>query len=251
MMGAAVLAVKAALSAGVGYAVAAVPEKEKDVIFTSVPEAVVLPVGDKEEIASFVLKNKIDLVLAGPGLGKEKASAYIPFLLNDLKLPFVLDGDGLNALTRADAQAFKTPCVFTPHPLEAARLLCLKEPPCEKERENAAKEISRRYNCVCVLKGKETVIVYNNEVFINTTGSDSLAKAGTGDVLAGIITGFWAQEGKQNGFSFGSALRAAVCGVYIHGLAGEDAALDISSYSVLASDLNKYIGRAIKKTLNN
>ena len=106
------------------------------------------------------------------------------------------------------------------------------------------KEISEKYNCVCVLKGRRTVITDGKKVFINPTGNSALAKAGTGDVLAGITAGLFVQLIKQNAED--AALKAACAGVYLHGLCADIALKDYGAYSVMASDLNKYLGRAIK-----
>ncbi|MCL2887730.1 MAG: NAD(P)H-hydrate dehydratase [Elusimicrobia bacterium] len=244
MMGAAVLAVKAALAGGAGYVTAAVPSDEKDVLFNLVPEAVVLPLERGKEISQIkkhISKAKYTLILAGPGLGVERAKEFLP-VLQKLNLPLVLDGDALNALTFKNFK-FKTPAILTPHPLEAARLLGLNAIPAD--REKAAAEIALKYNCVCVLKGKGTIITDGKTFLQNTTGGSALAKAGTGDVLAGLISAVWAQSGATKQ----TALNAASCGVYIHGLCGDIAGQKFSNYSVLASDLHKFIGVAIKQIL--
>ncbi|MDR0292000.1 MAG: NAD(P)H-hydrate dehydratase [Elusimicrobium sp.] len=241
MMGAAVLAAKAALSGGAGYVAAAVPYEEKEVLFASVPEAVALPLNagrETAQIKKYISKTKYTLVLAGPGLGVKRAKKFLP-VLQKINLPLVLDGDALNAPARKNFK-FKTPVILTPHPLEAARLLNLKSAP--RDRKKAAADIAAKYNCVCVLKGKGTIITDGKTFLQNTTGGSALAKAGTGDVLAGLISALWAQTGAQQK----NALSAAACGVYIHGLCGELAGKKFSDYSVLASDLHKFIGRAIK-----
>ena len=91
-----------------------------------------------------------------------------------------------------------------------------------------------------MFKGPHTLIAAplkkEEQVFQNTTGTVALAKAGSGDVLSGVLAGLWAQLGIAEGFSISTALQAAVCGVYLHGLAGELAAQTKGVYSVLASD---------------
>jgi len=238
MAGAAVLAAKAALSGGAGYVTTAVPPEIKNVLFASVPEAVVLPLTPGKEISQIkkhISKTKYTLVLAGPGLGVERAKKFLP-LLSRLNLPLVLDGDALNALVLTKIK-FKVPVILTPHPLEAARLLGFKD-----ERKKMAAVIAKKYNCVCVLKGHNTIVTDGKTFLQNTTGGSSLAKAGTGDVLAGIISAFWAQAGASKQ----TALASAACGVFIHGRAGDLAGKKFSDYSVLASDLHKFIGRAVK-----
>jgi NAD(P)H-hydrate epimerase len=84
-------------------------------------------------------------------------------------------------------------------------------------------------------------------LFQNTTGTVALAKAGSGDVLSGLIAGLWAQLGTAEGFSIATALKASVCGVYLHGLAGEIAAQFKGTYSVLAGDTLAEIAKAFKR----
>ena len=99
--------------------------------------------------------------------------------------------------------------------------------------------LSKKYNCVAVLKTHRTIICKNDEIFINQHGNSALAKAGSGDVLAGIIAGLLAQKM--------SAFEAAKLGVYLHSRTGEIASEELSEYSVLASDLPKYLHKAIKE----
>jgi len=244
MMGAAVLAAKGAYVVGAGYVVCAVPEDEKNIIFTSLPEAVVLPLADgkeKAQLNKFIAAAKPTVALIGCGLGEQNAKKYIPSFLGKLDIPVIIDGDGLNALAKTNFK-FKKPAVLTPHPLEAARLLGLKK--AVTDRKDAAIKIARNYNAVCVLKGMDTVVADGKNVLVNTTGSPALSKAGTGDVLAGMISGIWAQ---MIAARKGSALEASACAVYLHGLAGEIAEKEISAYSLFTSKLDLYVGRAIKK----
>lgn len=251
MMGAAVLSVNAAYSAGAGYVCAAVPAKEKDIIFKTVPEALALPLHQNETAQIKKALKDIDYtaMLYGCGLGGRAAKLFS--VIKTAKIPLVVDGDGLNTLAKQKIK-FKTPVILTPHPLEAARLLGLSGKEIaqdNKTRVKWAQEISAKYNAVCVLKGRGTVVCYADKVFINPTGGSALAKAGSGDVLAGITAGFFAQLLKQQPCAFTSALNAACAGVYIHGLCGDLAAGDFTDYAVMPSNLNKYIGKALKKVL--
>ena len=108
--------------------------------------------------------------------------------------------------------------------------------------KTSEKKITEKYNCITVLKTHNTIITSpDGKLYKNDTGCSALAKAGSGDVLAGMITGFIAQ--KMDLFD------ASVLGVYLHGLTGELAAKDLSEYGVLASDTLKYIPFAIKNYL--
>ena len=107
--------------------------------------------------------------------------------------------------------------------------------------EGSAKELAIKYNCIVVLKTHRTIICDRENIFINQHGNSALAKAGSGDVLAGIIAGLLAQ--KMDLFD------AAKLGVYLHSRTGEIASEELSEYSVLASDLPKYLHFAIKEIL--
>jgi hydroxyethylthiazole kinase-like uncharacterized protein yjeF len=161
------------------------------------------------------------------------------------EVPVILDADGLNLLSRAlhAAPAIRLPgkLVLTPHPGEMARLCDLTVSAVQENRVSVAMDAAKRFGAVVVLKGRETVVTDGTEVLVNTTGTSALAKAGTGDVLAGMIAGFCAQ-----GLS---PLDGAALAVYVHGLAGEQAADKKTDYGVLANDVLEYIPDAIHALL--
>ncbi|MGI2171440.1 NAD(P)H-hydrate dehydratase [Shewanella sp. MF05960] len=128
--------------------------------------------------------------------------------------------------------------IITPHPKELARLLNIDVEEIQSDRAHYATLAAKQLHTIVVLKGHNSVISNGEYAFINPTGNSALAKAGTGDVLTGMIGGFCAQGM--------SPLNAACLGVYLHGLAGDLAAQALSEYSVLASDLLDYIPQAIK-----
>jgi hydroxyethylthiazole kinase-like uncharacterized protein yjeF len=162
--------------------------------------------------------------------------------LQHTKIPLVLDADGLNFLARAPlSHPLPINSILTPHPKELARLLAIDVSVIQANRVHYAKHAATQFNAVVVLKGKDTVITDGKKVFINPTGSSVLAKAGTGDVLTGMIAGFCAQGM--------TCIDAACLGVYLHGLAGDLAAKELSAYSMLASELLDYIPKAIIKVL--
>ena len=131
--------------------------------------------------------------------------------------------------------------IFTPHPKELSRLLNVSLEEILNNREKYARITSQKFDCITVLKGKDTIVTDGDEIYVNTTGNSALAKAGSGDVLTGIISGLLSQHV--------SCLNAAIIGVYLHGLAGDLASEDLSVYSVLASDVIDYIPFAIKEIL--
>ena len=127
---------------------------------------------------------------------------------------------------------------MTPHPKEAARLLDCSLEEILADVRLGAEKISKKYNCVTVLKTHNTVIVSPcGKFYENHTGNNSMAKAGSGDVLAGMISGIVAQGA--------DLFEAAVLGVYLHGLSGEIASKTLTNYSVMADDLIANIPNAI------
>ncbi len=154
--------------------------------------------------------------------------------------PVVIDADGLNILSSVNKPLLPLNSVITPHEKELSRLLKLDPEEIKKDRILYAKKACEQFDCIVVLKGKQTVIsIPGGCTYINTTGSSALAHAGSGDVLCGMIAGFAAQNMKLED--------AALLSVYLHGRAGELASKKLSEYSVLASDLLEYIPLAIKE----
>ncbi|MGX9460056.1 NAD(P)H-hydrate dehydratase [Shewanella sp. A14] len=167
--------------------------------------------------------------------------------IENTKATLVLDADGINFLakknhlkTKEILPSFTLPLrsILTPHPKELARLLAVDVTMIQRLREHYANLAATTFNAVIVLKGQHTVITDGKKTFINPTGNSALAKAGTGDVLTGMIAGFCAQ---------GLApLEAACLSVYLHGIAGDLAAEQLSAYGLLASELLEYIPKAIQ-----
>lgn len=243
MTGAAVLSSLAALRCGAGYIEVASDEEVLRAVSFHIPEAVLAKI-DK---ISDILKTAT-VLLIGCGLSTEKISADLFFNTISLSknIPTVIDADGLNILAKESLyNRVKLPenVILTPHPKEAARLLNCELNEVLNDTLSAAKKISTMYKCITVLKTHKTIVTDGNDkLYINTTGNSALAKAGSGDVLAGMIAGLMAQ--KMNLFD------AAVLGVYLHGLAGDLAKNDLSAYGVLATDTIRYIPLAIKKFLS-
>ena len=249
MPGAACLCCGAAYAAGAGLVRACVTEGVARVINARLPEAVtaVLPnengflYSESFETIKTSL-SEADGIILGPGLGRtERTADFVRSVLKCADAPLVLDADGLNAI--ADDPGIllnlKKPAVVTPHPGEMSRLIKKTIAEITDDALETARGFAGKYGVVTVLKGARTVIASpDGSAYINTTGNPALAKAGSGDVLAGVIAAFIAQGA--------DACRAAALGAYIHGEAGDAAAAAIGSYGVLAGDLFKYIPRVIE-----
>lgn len=241
--GAAYLSSISALRVGCGLvALSSVPNVLQSVS-AKTPDVILIPIKQ----AKNVLKN-YDVVSLGCGFSTE-APAILMFksLMTELAIldiPVVLDADGINLLAKFKKTILPDRLILTPHPKEASRLLGKDVSEILDNMEDSATEISLNYKCTTVLKGHNTVVCSKKlNIYINQTGNSALAKAGTGDVLCGMIAGLLAQGMK----SFDACKTA----VYLHGLAGELASKDLTEYSVLASDVLNYIPKAIKTITDN
>lgn len=235
-IGASILATKAALKIGSGLVTAYIPKCGYVPMQTAVPEAMVVTNSD-ENIADIDFKIEPDAIGIGVGLGTEKetVNAFSKFLDKN-KLPLVVDADGLNILSENKELLKKLPenSILTPHPKELERLIGKWKGDFDKLKK--AKAFSKKYACVLVIKGANTIILFNGKGYINTTGNPGMATAGTGDVLTGIITGLLAQ-------SYDS-LGAAIFGVYLHGRAGDMVVEQVGYQSLMASDIIEALGDA-------
>ena len=264
MCGAGFLCAKSALTAGAGLVFWALPQSIQPAFAAALPEAITLPLAQTADgllaedawtdLLDFIREHRPSLAVIGPGMGQ---SPLVDKLLFDLSLPLVVDADALNALARRphweQHWPKDRPCIFTPHPGEMARLL--KEPMAQtqEERLHQVQELCRKTGGVTLLKGCGTLVcvpqAQTPQVWQNTTGGPALAKAGSGDVLSGVIAGLWAQLGTAQGFDAASAAKAALCGVYLHGLAGDLAALKRSDFGVLARDTADALPQAFLEVL--
>ena len=233
MPGCAYLSSVAALKTGAGYVVLASEERVLDTVAALAPEVVLSPVSKIPEINATVL-------LIGCGLSTSDEAIKIFNSVIPSNIPTVIDADGLNILSQTDLK-LKKDTILTPHPKEASRLLGCTLDEILENMETSAKRICEKYNCITVLKTHRTIVTDGKRVYKNTTGNSALAKAGSGDILAGMISGLLAQGSNP--------YEASCLGVYLHGLAGDLAKNDLTAYGVLASDTIRYIPYAIKTFL--
>lgn len=249
MSGAAYLTALSALRSGAGLVYLAVPKGIHKIVAPKVREVIVIPLPETKkgsialEAYGQIVKIKADVIAIGPGLTTEhETKELVKKLIKNLKVKqIILDADGLNAI--ADNQnilkSAKSKIIITPHPGEMARLTGLPIDTIQSNRKKIALQYSKKWNVKIVLKGHETLVAYpDGRLYVNKTGNPGMAKAGVGDVLAGLIASFKAQG-------------LCVCNaVYIHGLAGDLAAKKIGEYGLIASDIIKQIPVAIKRELN-
>lgn len=171
--------------------------------------------------------------MLGPGLGREPyVCDLVEQILADAFVPIVLDADGLNTVASHPylTRYFTENIIITPHMGEMARLCSCSVEQLKEDPVQAARSYSSRYGVVCVMKDAATVTAdKDGNVWLNPSGCSAMAKAGSGDVLTGVIAGLLAR-GLE-------CTDAAFLGVYVHGLAGEEAARRWGIHSVLAGNL--------------
>lgn len=239
MAGAARLCAEGALRCGVGLLTAAVPRGVYPILSAALPEAVCLPLDDVGAPAQLTLRERAaraTAVVLGCGLGAD-ADELVWDVLQSGDTPLILDADGINAVARHidRLKTIRRPLVLTPHPGEMARLTGKTVGDIQADRTTAARTFAEEHGVTLVLKGHETVIASPGRATLrNQTGNPGMATGGSGDVLAGMIGAFLAQ-----GFD---PYAAAMCGVHLHGLAGDRAAARLSQHAMLPTDLLQELG---------
>jgi len=230
--GAAAMAGMAALRAGAGLVTIATPGDALDAIAAQCPEYMTASLSDLD----MVLGGKTALA-AGPGMGTSRdAERVVERIMNECERPVVFDADALNILSRLGNGTPRGPRIFTPHPGEMERLTGTPL----KDRRSAASTYARTHNVIVVLKGQRTLIAFpDGRTVINPTGTPAMATGGSGDILTGMIAGLLAQ--------FPNDIENAVCAaVYLHGRAGELGAAELGEKSLIATDLLRYLGQAMR-----
>lgn len=185
-----------------------------------------------ETLEDFSLERKTVLAI-GPGLGPNRD--LVRSVLAKASVPTVIDADGLNAIAGSEFHGRGIETILTPHPGEMARLLGRPV----GDRVQDARAFAQERDVCLVLKGHRTLVAMpDGQVYINMSGSPAMAKGGSGDILTGMISGLVAQFADR----IGAAVRAAV---YLHGRCGELAAEEWTDKGVLATDLLRFLPRAM------
>ena len=212
MVGAALLAARAALFCGAGRVYAGVLD-ERIGLDPATPELMVAHPAALPPLAQPAC------LVAGPGLGQAAAARGALAASLNVEYPLLLDADALNLIAadpalREQVRARGAATVLTPHPGEAGRLLGLSSAEVQRDRPGSVRRLSEIFHAVVVLKGAGTLAkAPEGEVWRNTSGNPGLAAPGMGDVLAGIIAALIAQ---------GMTVEAAaVYGVWLHGAAAD------------------------------
>ncbi len=227
-----------ALKIGAGYSYLAIPETLFNNYMLKVPECIL--VTGKDDGNYFVYDQEVlneiinfDAISFGMGMGVNiEIYKMLTFLLKNYKGKLVIDADGLNVLSLYGIDILKEKAcnvILTPHIGEFSRLIGVDKNLLISSPIEYAKEFAKEYGATVLLKSATSIITDGNEVILNTTGTPAMAKAGSGDVLSGIICGLLARTD--------DVLHAVATSAYVFGKAGEIATKKSNEYSLLATDV--------------
>jgi hydroxyethylthiazole kinase-like uncharacterized protein yjeF len=248
--GAAILAGRAALRAGAGLVTVATPDGILPIIASAQAELMTEPLPSTKlgTISAAILRPSSlraltkgkTLLAVGPGIGTHKETQkVVTSVVRQTDLPTVLDADGLNAFAgrAAEFAKRKSPLLaLTPHPGEMARLCGISNEAVQADRLRIALESAAAWKAHVILKGFNTILATpDGHAFVNTTGNPGMAKGGSGDVLTGILAGMTSQFGVRHWE------RALALGVYLHGLAADDATAQRQEASLLAGEIAEFL----------
>jgi NAD(P)H-hydrate epimerase len=251
MTGAAIMAASAALRSGCGLASVATPESQRAIVASAMPEIMTfglpedengLPLSKSFKKLSHLL-GKATIVHCGSGwVQTDETDELVLQLLEKVKKPIILDGGALAGLAK-NKRALrdrKQTTILTPHIGEFAQMLDIKWQEAEKGKIDFARKYAVKNQVILIVKGAPTIIATpKGNIYINSTGNPGMATAGAGDVLAGMISGIIAQ---------GNDLHQSILySVYLHGLAGDLAAKDLTEECMTATDIIGYLPEAIKE----
>lgn len=244
-LGAALLAAQACLRGGVGLLTVRTPGVGYAVLQAAVPEAMALPDPTSDFVTELPELLPYAAVGMGPGLGQEESTAEVLRLLLQQvgsRRALVLDADALNLLsTHRELLALLPPdTLLTPHPKEFERLT--GEPARDDyHRLDQLRAFCQEHCCYCVLKGAYTALgTPDGPVYFNSTGNPGMATGGSGDVLTGLLLALRADQRL-------SPLDAALLGIYAHGRAGDLAAAETGEAGLIAGDIVRFIGPALRE----
>ena len=235
MAGAAIFSARAAYLSGCGLVRILTPEENRTIIQSALPEAVLTTYHSKKPEMETVVSalQWADVIVCGPGLGTgDVAHRLVQSVLKNAAVPVIMDADALNIIADETDVLRKphTDLIVTPHLGEMARLQGVTVYYIQDHLMETAEEFARTYNLICVLKDARTITAIPYEhTYVTLSGNNGMATGGSGDVLTGVIAGLIAQGAKPE--------LAAPLGVYVHGLAGDEAAEIHGRYSLMAQTL--------------
>jgi NAD(P)H-hydrate epimerase len=259
MSGAAYLSAKAAYKTGAGLVKVLTSYENRLIMQTSLPEALFSAYdleADRDALNKAEILSSMEwasVIVIGPGLGQsELAEKLLDFVLKEVSIPLIIDADALNLLSkRMDIEyhevnsrwnylsgILKENTILTPHKMEMSRLLGLPISEVDNNMIDTVGQSSYNSNLIVAVKDARTIVMQNAKRYINVSGNNGMATGGSGDVLNGIIAALIAQGM--------SRFEAACLAVYIHGLAGDDAANRKGTYSLMAGDIIEALENVLK-----
>ncbi len=251
--GSVAMAGMAVLRVGAGLSSVATAKSALSTVAGFHPELMTEPLAESEAgTISEAALDRIDelakgksVLAIGPGISQQpETSSLVRTLVAKLRLPMVLDADGLNAF---DGHTDKLngkgrTLVITPHPGEMARLAGCSVADVQKNRLEVARKFAREHDVIVVLKGHRTLVVRpDGEAWVNTTGNPGMATGGTGDILTGMVAGMISQHTKDT-------FTAVLAAVHLHGLAGDVMRETVGEHSLVATDLLHGLPEAFGRT---
>ena len=247
MSGAAYLNAAAAYKSGAGLVQIYTAEENRTILQTLLPEAIIQSYERYDEEKLLSLLAWADAVCIGSGIGMgEDSRRILETTLKHISVPCLIDADGLNLMAEHPEYWDDLPegasVVITPHMKEMSRLLDVPVSRIKEERLSLLKLFTDTHPAVCILKDSRTLTAASGgQSALNLSGNAAMAKAGSGDVLAGITAGLMVQ-----GLS---CMDAALLGTFVHGLSGDLAREEMGPYSVMAGDLIRHVGNAFLEIL--
>ncbi len=239
----------AAMRAGAGVAMLAVPDSISPYIIPNILEATVYPLSDRggeivfNENELSALASRVKTIAFGMGIGlSDETEKVLSYLINNYKGRLIIDADGLTALSRLGTDILKTASceiILTPHNMEFSRISGLPISEILSAPIDRAKDFAKEYGCTLLLKGPSTIVTDGDRVYVVDRGCAGMATAGSGDVLSGILAATAAY--------IPSPLESTALAAYINGAAGELAESKTNPISMTASDT----ARAIPETITN
>ncbi len=247
MAGAAIFSASAAYRMGSGLVRVVTDVANRTAVYTRIPEAVLSVYDEDTDMAGLVRENLPwgDALVLGPGIGTTAAAEMmVGTILSGARVPCVVDADALNLLAQhpewLEQKAEDVPLILTPHLGEMSRLTGMPIAKIKGDLLRVAGEYAARHGVILVLKDSRTVTALpDGRIFLNISGNNGMATAGSGDVLTGIIGALLGQGLSPE--------QAAPLGVYLHGLAGDEAAKARGKASMMATDLLEGLSRVMKQ----
>lgn len=240
--GASVIATKSAVKSGAGLVTVCTEEDVLESVSSRLLEAMSIA-NNSKSIEEYI--KKADAIAIGPGMGnKSETLNVVKKVLRHRNCPVIIDADGINVLKdnlELLTMENKYPIILTPHLGEFSRILGKDIGEIKEYRLDMAKEFSKKYGVILLLKGFNTVITNGEELYINSTGNSAMANGGMGDCLTGIIASLIGQGYEP--------LKATAMAAFIHGYIGER--LSVQQFVVTAEDIINNLPKFIKELLNN